>query len=388
MRRSVIGDFALSYVMSRVPTVCSSGSRLKGNQMTIAGVSAKTESKLRAVLDSYAARPDTGPVSFSMSSPSRAWRWSYDDRDAPKPYFIASVTKLYIAAVVIQLRAAGLVDLDDSIARHLDAETVSGLNTFRGIEHSAEITVRDLLAHTSGIAGYFDQKRRSGGTLLKEILQTDRSWSIQEALDIAKHDMSSHFAPGTAGKAFYSDTNYHLLALIIQSLTGASWEKAVDSRVIAPLDLNDTWAFRPADIARYDEIAPMLHGQTPVRIPLAMASVGAHGGLVSTADDGVRFLEAFMTGKLFDLAALEEMQEDWKRIFFPLRYGIGMMRYGMPRLLSPGPGPRTYVGHSGSSGTVLFRAPSADLYISGNVSQIKNRALVYQLTSRLGAVVG
>jgi CubicO group peptidase (beta-lactamase class C family) len=354
--------------------------------MTTKETSPQAETKLAALLDKYASRPDTGPVSFALSSPSRGWSWSYPSGASPKPYFTASITKLYTAAIVMQLRQEGLVELGDSIADYLDIDTVAGLNTFHGSEHSAQITVKDLLAHTSGIAGYFDQKRRGGGTLLNEILSADRSWSVNEALDIAKRDMSPRFAPGTPGKAFYSDANYYLLGLIIEKLTGGSWEQAVKDRILAPLALDDTWAFRASDADRYDDIAPMLYGRATVRIPLAMASVRAHGGLVSTAEDGLTFLEAFIGGALFDPAYLAQMRSDWRRIFFPLQYGTGMMRYAIPRFLSPGPGPRDYVGHSGSSGTVLFHAPSADLYVSGNISQIKNRSLVYRLTSRLGAL--
>lgn len=354
--------------------------------MNITAVSAQIESKLQSLLDKYASRPDTGPVSFALSSPSRGWSWSYESDVAPRPYFTASITKLYTAAVIMQLRQEGLIDLNGSIAGYLHRDTVVGLNTFHGVEQSSQITVKDLLSHTSGIAGYFDQKRRNGGTLLADIIIADRPWDVDEALHIAKHDMSPRFAPGTPGKAFYSDTNYHLLGLIIEELTGGSWEQAIKDRILTRLALDDTWAFQAGAIDRYDDIAPMLYGGAPVRIPLAMASVRAHGGLVSTAADGIAFLEAFVGGELFDHTYLAEMQSDWRRIFFPLQYGTGIMRYAMPRFLSPGPGPREYFGHSGSSGTVLFHAPSADLYISGNISQIKNRSLVYQLTSRLGAL--
>jgi D-alanyl-D-alanine carboxypeptidase len=344
------------------------------------------EPRLTALLDKFAQRADTGPISFALASPRRGWSWAYESARTPKPYFTASLTKLYTAAVVMQLAQERRVDVDWSISDYLDSATVAGLNTFRGVEHSSEITVRHLLAHTSGIAGYFDQKRTNGTTLLSEVLTQDRSWAVGEALDIAKHQMSAHFAPGAPGKAFYSDTNYHLLGLIIERLTGASYARVLRDRILTPLGLHKTWSFEAPERHRYRDIAPMLYGHDPVQIPLAMSSVGPHGGLVSTAQDGVTFLRAFIGGELFDPRCLVEMQRDWNRIFFPLRYGVGLMRYSMPRILSPGPGPRDYIGHSGSSGTVLFYAPAADLYVSGNISQIKNRALVYQLVSRLGAI--
>ena len=346
----------------------------------------KTEAKLRDLLDKYASRPDTGRISFALSSPRRAWTWNYESEATQQSYFIASITKLYTTAVLLQLRDEKRLELEDPIASHLDVATVEGLNTFGGVDRSRDITIRDLMAHTSGIAGYFDQKRRDGGTLLNDILRADRAWTVPEAIGIAKRDMPSQFAPGTPGKAFYSDTNFHLLGMIIESLTGSSWEAAVHDRIILPLQLNETWAFDAQTIGRYAEVAPMLHGQHPVHIPQAMTSVRAHGGLVSTAPDGIAFLQAFVGGALFDSRALRELSGAWRRIFFPLQYGTGLMRYAMPKFLSPGSGPREYLGHSGSSGTVLFYAPETDLFISGNVSQIKNRALVYRLMSRLGSI--
>ncbi|NVM95601.1 serine hydrolase domain-containing protein [Arthrobacter wenxiniae] len=344
-----------------------------------------TGGKLTALFDRFAARPDTGPMSFALSSPGRGWEWSYESEVEPKPYFAASITKLYTAAVIMQLRHQGAVSLADPFGTHLEADLIDGLNTFRGTDHSHRITVRDLLAHSSGVAGYFDQKRAGGGTVVGEVLGQDRAWTLEEAIRIAKQDMSPHFAPGTPGKAFYSDTNYHLLGRIIENVTGNSWERAVTERIILPLGLTATWPFSREVVGRYDEVAAILNGPAPVRIPLAMASVRAHGGLVSTASDGIIFLRAVLGGILFPSTYLHEMQEDWRRIFFPLRYGLGIMRYGMPRLLS-GPGPREFLGHSGSSGAVLFYAPSHDLYVSGTVNQLANRSLVYRLMSRAAAL--
>jgi D-alanyl-D-alanine carboxypeptidase len=61
-----------------------------------------------------------------------------------------------------------------------------------------------------------------------------------------------------------------------------------------------------------------------------MASVQADGGIVSTLADGLAFMDAFLGGRLFPAPLLEEMQADWHRVFLPLEYGTGIMRYRMP----------------------------------------------------------
>jgi CubicO group peptidase (beta-lactamase class C family) len=112
--------------------------------------------------------------------------------------------------------------------------------------------------------------------------------------------------------------------------------------------------------------------------------VRSDGGIVSTATDTLRFLEAFMGGELFPAAYLDEMQAEWRSVFFPLSYGVGIMRYQLPRYLTLKPVPEM-VGHSGASGAVLYRIPDLDLYISGTVNQLKKRSLVYEVMTKLVA---
>lgn len=347
---------------------------------------AGTQDKLRHLLDRYASRSDTGPISFALSSPRRGWLWRYESESRPKPYFTASITKLYTAAVIMQLRAEGRVELEVPVAAYLGGDILNGLHVLKGVDHSSRVTVRDLLAHTSGIAGYFDEKRRGGGTLVADVIARDRAWSIADALQSAAGDMKPHFVPGAAKKAFYSDTNYHLLGLLTEQLTGNSWEQEVSTRIVSRLGLENTWMFTAEDVSRYDDVAAIHYGRSPVRIPLAMTSVRAHGGMVSTAEDGIVFLRAFMGGELFPAGYLAEMMSQWRRIFFPLQYGVGLMKYEMPRMLSIGANTGPFIGHSGSSGSVLFHLPGPDLYISGTVNQLTKRAMVYQLASRLAAI--
>jgi len=134
---------------------------------------------------------------------------------------------------------------------------------------------------------------------------------------------------------------------------------------------------------RYAGIAPMLYGKKPVRIPKAMASVRADGGIVSTSTEGLAFLKAFIGGELFPPQYLDEMQARWRRIFWPLEYGVGIMRFALPRLFSPLRPVPPMVGHSGASGAVLFYVPAQDLYVSGTVNQIKQRSLSFNLMVRL-----
>jgi CubicO group peptidase (beta-lactamase class C family) len=127
----------------------------------------------------------------------------------------------------------------------------------------------------------------------------------------------------------------------------------------------------------------MLHGTRPLRIPRAMASFGPDGGIVSTARDQLTFLRAFIAGELFPRSFLDEMTSEWRRWRFPLDYGIGIMRFAIPRVMALGRAVPPMIGHSGASGAVLYHSPERDLSVALTVNQIAKRSLSYQLLSRI-----
>ncbi len=341
------------------------------------------EGKLMRLLEQYNARPDTNAVRFALASPQRGWRWQWSSPGSGEQYFIASTTKLYVTALVMQLRAEGQLDLDAPAARYLNSSVMTGIHVLRGVDSGERITIRELLSHTSGIADYFEQRQRDGSTQIGKALQVDFAWTFDDVLRITKDELTPRFAPSTPGKAFYSDTNYQLLGAVIEAVTGASYEDALRQRILAPLALADTYPFTPDTLDRYDSVAVMLYGKQRVAIPGAMASVRADGGIVSTAGDGLTFLEAFMTGRLFPLAYLDEMQSQWSAIFAPLQYGMGLMRFALPRYYTLFKTVPPMIGHSGASGALLYDIPALDLYVSGTVNQIKKRSLSYNLLTRL-----
>jgi hypothetical protein len=80
------------------------------------------------------------------------------------------------------------------------------------------------------------------------------------------------------------------------------------------------------------------------------------------------FLRAFFEGRLFEKSLLERMMT-WNSIFFPLRYGYGLMYFQLPRYFWFTPLPE-FVGHSGSTGSFAFACPSRSLYLTGTIDQI------------------
>lgn len=318
-----------------------------------------------------------GEVQLAMESGDRSL--VYRSSPQPRPYFIASATKLYVTALLARLRDQGRVDWDAPMANYLPNLDLSRLHVLHGQDHTQRISVRHLLAHTSGLADYFEQKRKDGGTTFGRAVQGDFAWTLPDVVAITRDQLTAKFTPGAANKAFYSDTNYQLLGGIIEAAYGQEFAQVVARELAEPLGLTSTWCFGPQSVSRYAEVAPMLLGRQALQIPLAMASVQADGGLVSSVDDSLVFLRAFFGGQLFSPAILAEIQGPWRSIFFPLSYGTGVMRFALPRILTLFRRFPPVVGHSGASGALMFYCPEWDLYVAGTVNQVEQRSQSFQL---------
>ena len=340
-------------------------------------MNAKIESRLHQILSKYEDRADTNQVQFALACPASNWEWTWENRT--EKYFIASATKLYIVALIMQLRAAQILDIDRPVITYLPEKYLAGIHVLKGKDSGPLITTRHLLSQTSGIADYFEEKDRTGTNQFEKALEQDFFWDLEDVLRITREELQPKFYPGASGEAHYSDTNYQLLGALIEQLTGAPLETVIHERIASPLALKDTYLFTKKEVPEYASVSSMLNGKQPIHIPKAMASVRSDGGIVSSAGDGIRFLKAFTGGALFPKAYFLEMQAEWNPIFKPFDYGMGLMRFKLPRIYSPFDPIPPMIGHSGASGTVLFYVPEMDLYLSGTVNQIKKRSLSFRL---------
>lgn len=288
------------------------------------------------------------------------------DLAADVPCYLASTTKLHTLVLVARLADRGALAFDDRLVEHADPALVAGLHVHRGVDHTATLTLRHLLSQTSGLADYFDGRRRGAPSLWRQLRSTgDRGWTVTDAVAIARR-IGPHFAPGTPGRARYSDTNYQLLGHVIERVTATSYADAVRTEIAGPLALTDT---RVQTVDAAPPPVPLRLRGRPLHIPRAMASTGADGGVISTADDLATFLRALVERRLTPRPLLDPGQP-FERIFTPLRYGLGIMRFAVPRWLAPGRRPPVLVGHSGISGAFAFHAPDRGVLLTGTVNEL------------------
>lgn len=273
------------------------------------------------------------------------------------PYFIASVTKMYTAAVAMRLHQAGRLDLEAPLSRYLPDTLTHGIHLYKGVDYSQRILVRQLI-------------------------------DTAAALQIARR-LKPHFPPGAPGKAYYSNLNYRLLGEIIETVTGGSMAANFAEHIFAPLGLQHTYLYNWQEPPAQPPATIYLKN-APVHVPKYLASNVSDGGLVSTVAESLRFLRAFFEGELFDRALLARMTQ-FNPMFFPLRYGYGLMHFQLPRYFSIRPLPE-FTGHSGSTGSFAFFCPSRagatnrPLFLAGTVNQIAPQKPFFLMISLVNAL--
>ncbi|MGW3040151.1 serine hydrolase domain-containing protein [Kitasatospora sp. NPDC001159] len=213
---------------------------------------------------------------------------------------IASVTKTFVSTVTLQLVGEGRIKLDDPIGHYLPGTVPNG-------DH---ITVRQLLNHTSGLHNYLDDPHVRSNTEAgnREFLATGRwiEYTPEQLLAIGTA-MPPYFAPGQGWH--YSNTNYVVVGMLIEQVTGRSWREEVADRITRPLGLRHT------SMPGSSTAIPGPHAHGYFKFPegpgdvtrLSPTIADAAGAGISTVDDLNRFHEALFGGRLLAPAQLTEM---------------------------------------------------------------------------------
>ena len=290
---------------------------------------------------------------------------------------IASSTKTFAAVLVLRKVAAGELTLEQPLASILPRDDVVGLNRFGDVDRVDDITVRDVLAHTSGIPNYYDAKALDPASDIAAVTAADQGWAYHDTLELVR-GMSASFAPH-AGRAQYSFTNYQLIGRLIESVYGCSLAEALDRELFTPLALRDTALLTPESLHLFDTASPLLFGTQSYLGARRLASLGAEGALISTTADTMRFLRALMDGDVLDPATLELAVSDRLRLFPRVTYGVGIMALSLPRVLTRLPRPGILLGHAGMTGHVMFADPVSGLAVVGTINQLAAPRLSFRL---------
>lgn len=327
--------------------------------------------ELAAVVDAWRARTPVPAVVMALTGPGfgeqiiasgTLHRGGSDPVKVTTPFRAGSITKTVLASVVLQMVGEGRVSLDDLVlsVRPVSDPAVAGLLD--------KVTVRDLLGHTSGLPDSARSPELIG------LLQSDpdHAWTDDEVLTLISRSQRE-FDPRTAFG--YSNTNYLVLGSVIQELTGRPWWAEARSRVLDPLEMNDSYmaGFEPPRgvlaPGYFDTDNDGFTDELAGTWPALETSEGAAGALVSTAPDLLRFARGLFGGELIPAEALAQMTAPGPFASRYTGYGLGI-EITRPDLET------TMWGHGGfvpGYRAVLWHAPVPDLTIVVLTNESRSR---------------
>ncbi|WP_186786205.1 serine hydrolase domain-containing protein [Paenibacillus agilis] len=279
----------------------------------------EVNSSVKQVIDRLANHKNIpGIIAAGMKNGER-WAYAsgeasiYDTRQVKADFHfrIGSVTKTFVATVILQLAEEGKLHLDDSVEKWLPG-VVQG-NGYDG----SKITIRQLLNHTSGIANY-----TSVSFIRDSIVKNPYHGYTPEELVRKGLAEAPLFAPGTNWS--YSNTNYILAGLIIKQVTGETYAEQIKKRIIEPLQLNETSiplssSYIPDQHARgyFKE-----NGKFIDMTELNPSWGDAAGDMISTTADLNTFFSTLLGGKLLKAESLQQMLTG---VDTPVgKYGLGI----------------------------------------------------------------
>ncbi|MCD8509363.1 MAG: beta-lactamase family protein [Bacillus sp. (in: Bacteria)] len=312
------------------------------------------------------------------------------------PFWIASITKLYTASCILKLHETGRLSIDDLVMDYLPDSLLRGVHVISGDDYYDQLTIRHLLSHSSGIPDYLEVKPKGEKTIIDKALEgEDMAWSLEDSLEIIRKVNKPLFPPQNVSNSKYrirySDTNFQMLIAIIETVTNKTIDEVFREMLFQPLNLVNTFHPGSEPLEPIGPVATVWIEDTPFdNKPQAMR---AFGDLNSTAQDLIKFMRALMNGEVFDKPeTLQLMRGNWQTFGFglsllapgwPIQYGLGMMRFQMPRLLAPFRPMPDVIGHTGAVGSWLFYCEKLDVIVTGTVSQVTAAPAPFKIVPKL-----
>ena len=284
-------------------------------------------------------------VIYRKAFGSRSIEPTHEPMTVDTIFDLASLTKcIATTTAVMQLVEAGRVRLNDPVSAYLPWFAENG---------KAQITVRELMTHYSGLAPDLDltQPWQGRDTALKMIMEA-------KPVD----------PPGS--RFVYSDINFETLGLLVEAVSGMPLNEYAEKKIFVPIGMRRTGFLPPAewlpDIAptEYDENRKMLRGVVHDPTARRMGGVAGHAGLFSTGDDLAKFAQELLSGHaILSRIAIEKMSSPQQAATAASLRGLGWdidspFASNRGELLPVGS-----FGHTGFTGTSLWIDPITDTYI-------------------------
>ncbi len=284
--------------------------------------------------------------------------------DQEYQYKVASSTKPVVATIILQLMEEGELGLDDPASKYLEEIAYlrfDEIHVLDGESHADEITIDHLLQHRTGFGDIFTDT--AARFFIGVFLHPKRQYSpemIMEKFFAYKLNEKPHFKPGEG--YYYSDTNYVLLGLIIEQITGDSLSDQIRQRVLEPLEMHDTYfEFYEAETGSGKRLNSY-QGRLNMTKYFNTSFDWGGGGLVSTTQDMATFMQALFGMELFEYeSTLHLMLDNSENEADGASYARGINQYALDG--------DTYYEHGGHWGSLMMYNPERDVVLSAHLAQ-------------------
>lgn len=283
--------------------------------------------------------------------------------EVSRPFHGASIGKVFVAVLLIQMEREKKISLDQKIQEILGLKYLADLFVFDGNDYSSEVTVRQLATHTSGINDYFDSTSSKNSSFIDQVIsQPDHYWTPDELVEYTRSKQSAVSRPGKGW--FYSDTGYVLLGKILEKVSGMTYAELLSRKVFTPLKMNKSYLLGYPSKNTSDTIAPLFVKGVDVSKMTSLSCDWSGGGIVTTTSDLLLFQAALHQGKFGDIVG--EQAGFQNKFRNGLHYGFGMMELHCDEFFFLLRNMPLLKGHIGITSTHMFYDDSNDVHFIMN----------------------
>ncbi|KAF0092034.1 MAG: hypothetical protein FD141_218 [Fusobacteria bacterium] len=313
-----------------------------------------------------------------MNLPSLGINYNYPNTLPKQHFHSASVGKMITSTLVFIAIEMDKLKLDTKIKEILEVGMLDKLFVFKDHDYQDEITIKDLLGHTSGVNDYLESKAFDGSLFIDDILKNPNTfWKPIDLVDYTRNMQGTIGKPGD--RFFYSDTGYVLLGLILETVFELPFHKILEKYIFQPAAMEETTFCFYSESFNQENLAPLYINGVDVHSFKSLSCDFSGGGLSTTTEDLLKFLEHFYTGKFISQNSIDEMSKFNHRYRQGLFYGLGMMETrfeefffllrGLPRLR----------GHLGVTGVHAWYDPISKNSFVINVGNTKDMVKSFRL---------
>lgn len=332
----------------------------------------------------------TKTLQFAMKLPASGVTYCYSNTVPDQHFHSASVGKLMTATLVFMAVEQQKITLETPVYTMFKPNLLDDLFVVDGKDYQKEVTVKDLLQHTSGINDYFEGETvnvSSNSLRFRDriVKETDTFWTPEELLNYTKSRQKTVGKPGE--KFYYSDTGYILLGLLLEEVLNIPFYQALETLIFQPCGMRDTSLCFYSKAFKPKALAPLYIDGVDLHLYTSLSCDFSGGGLSTTTGDLLKFLESLQKLELVNSESLAEMGQFDHKYRQGLYYGAGMMQVRFKEfffLLSALP---KLQGHLGVTGVHAWYDPGTKASYVLNVGNTGDMVKSFQLLIKIVQLV-